>query len=106
MALKERKIRYADYSRLYDETVEERSTLQRQAAVTRETSILAETLSFNDVAEEWNARPIEWRRAIIKLCVSRIVVEPVGKTTGAQKGRMGFALDPERVSITFADEDV
>jgi hypothetical protein len=64
---------------------------------------LAETLAFEDVAEEWNARPLEWRRAIIKLCTSRIVVEPVGKTAGAQKGRSGFALDPERVRVTFAD---
>jgi site-specific DNA recombinase len=100
-ALKERKIRYADYSKLYDETVEERQLLQRQVAVTREASLLAETLAFEDVAEEWNARPLEWRRAIIKLCTNRIVVEPVGKTTGAQKGRSGFALDPERVQITF-----
>jgi site-specific DNA recombinase len=87
-ALKERKMRYVDYSRLYDETVEE-------------ASILAETLAFEDVAEEWNARPLEWRRAIIKLCTGRIVVEPVGKTTGAQKGRSGFALDVERVRVEF-----
>lgn len=100
-ALKERKMRYGDYSRLYDETVEERTALQRQVAVTREASILAETLAFEDVASEWNARPLEWRRAIVKLCVGRIVVEPVGKTTGAQKGRSGFALDPERVRIEF-----
>jgi site-specific DNA recombinase len=103
-ALKERKIRYADYSRLYDEIVEERQLLQRQVAVTREASLLAETLAFENVAEEWDARPLEWRRAIIKLCTSRIVIEPVGKTAGAQKGRSGFALDPERVRITFADE--
>jgi site-specific DNA recombinase len=102
-ALKERKIRYADYSKLYDETVAERDSLQRQIAVAREASYLAETLAFEDVAEEWNARPLEWRRAIIKLCTSRIVVEPVGKTAGAQKGRSGFALDPERVRVTFAD---
>jgi site-specific DNA recombinase len=92
------------YWQMVKEVEEERAELQRRIAVTREASLLAETLAFNDVAEEWNARPLEWRRAIIKLCTSRIVVEPVGKTAGAQKGRSGFALDPSRVRITFADE--
>jgi DNA invertase Pin-like site-specific DNA recombinase len=100
-ALKERKMRYADYSKLYDEAVEERRLLQRQVSVSLEASRLSEILAFEDVAEEWNAQPLEWRRAIIKLCTSRIVIEPVGKTTGAQKGRSGFALDPERVQVTF-----
>jgi site-specific DNA recombinase len=102
-ALKERKIKYAVYSELYDEAVRERQLLQRQIAVRREASALEEALAFENVAEEWNARPLEWRRAIIKLCTSRIVVEPVGKTAGAQKGRSGFALDPDRVQIGFVE---
>jgi DNA invertase Pin-like site-specific DNA recombinase len=102
-ALKERKIKYAVYSKLHDEAIEERQRLQRQVAVPREASALKEALAFEDVAKEWESRSLEWRRAIIKLCTSRIVVEPVGKTAGAQKGRSGFSLDPERVRVTFAD---
>lgn len=93
------------YWQMVKEVEEERAGLQRSIAVTRESSILAETLAFGDVAEEWRGRPLEWRRAIIKLCVGRIVVEPVGKTTGAQKGRSGFALDPGRVRMKFTDEE-
>jgi site-specific DNA recombinase len=100
-ALKERNIQYAVYAKLYNEAKEERDALQRQVAVPREADALKEALAFEDVAEEWNARPMEWRRAIIRLCTSRIVVEPVGKTAGAQKGRSGFALDPERVQVAF-----
>ena len=100
-ALKERNIQYAVYAKLYNEAKEERALLQRQVAVPREADALKEALAFEDVAEEWNARPLEWRRAIVKLCTSRIVIEPVGKTTGAQKGRSGFALDPERVKVDF-----
>jgi hypothetical protein len=29
------------------------------------------------------------------------VVEPVGKTAGALKGREGFAFNPERVRVEF-----
>jgi hypothetical protein len=32
------------------------------------------------------------------------VIEPVGKTAGAAKGRSGFAFNPERVRVKFADE--
>jgi DNA invertase Pin-like site-specific DNA recombinase len=102
--LAKRKIRTAEYEARWDELVAERADKTRQRTTTREAGILVEALTFEDVAEEWNARPLEWRRAIIRLCASRIVVEPVGKTAGAQKGRSGFALDPERVQITFADE--
>jgi site-specific DNA recombinase len=100
-ALKERNIQYADYARLYNEARDERTRLQRQLAVPREYDAMKEALTFEDAAEEWDARPLEWRRAIVKLCTSRIVVQPVGKTAGAQKGRSGFALDPERVQVAF-----
>jgi site-specific DNA recombinase len=92
------------YWQMVKEVEDERAGLQRSIAVTREAAILAETLAFEDVAAEWHARPLAWRRAIVNLCTDRIVVEPVGKTTGAQKGRSGFALDPSRIVVTFSDE--
>lgn len=58
-----------------------------------------ETLSFEDMASEWAQRPNEWRRAILKLCTKRIVVEPVGKLAGVTP--KGFRFDPERVRIEF-----
>jgi site-specific DNA recombinase len=103
-ALKERKIRYSDYEVLYNETLSERKELERQLTMNRDASLLAETLTFEDVAAEWGSRPQTWRRAILKLATKRIVVEPVGKTTGARKGQSGFGFDPERVRVTFADE--
>jgi hypothetical protein len=99
--LSKRKIRLADYEARWDELVTERTDKQRRLAVTREASLLVETLSFEDVATEWATRPQEWRRAILKLATKCIVVEPVGKTAGAQKGREGFAFNPERVRVEF-----
>jgi site-specific DNA recombinase len=101
-ALTERKIRYPEYSARYDETMAELKELQRRRAVNREAAILVETLAFEDVAAEWNARPLEWKRAILKLCVEQIVIEPVGKTSGAQKGRSGFAFNPDRIRVKLA----
>jgi site-specific DNA recombinase len=98
-ALKERKIRYADYSARYDETVAERTELQQRLAVTREAALLAETLSFEDVATEWETRSQEWRRSILNLCTRSIVVEPVGKLAGVTP--KGFRFDPERVTVEF-----
>jgi site-specific DNA recombinase len=98
-ALKERKIRYGDYAARYDEIVAEREELQRKLAVTRETSLLVETLSVEWTPEEWDSRPTEWKRAVLRLCTKRIEVKPVGKTTGAT--RNGFVFDKSRVRVEF-----
>ena len=73
-------------------------------AVNREASLLIEALSFGDqAAEVWAERAIEWRRQMLGLICKRIEVTPFrglyakGKNGGSQ-------LDPERVSIAFADE--
>ena len=100
--LAKRKIRTADYEARWDELVRERREKQRQRAATREAGILLEALAFEDVAAEWENRSQEWRRAIMRLATTCIVVEPVGKTTGAQKGRAGFGFNPERVRVEFA----
>jgi hypothetical protein len=87
------------YWQMVAEVEAEREELQRRLAVTREASLLVETLSFEDMASEWAQRPNEWRRAILKLCTKRIVVEPVGKLAGVTP--KGFRFDPERVRIEF-----
>lgn len=87
------------YWQMVAEVEAEREELQRRLAVTREASLLVETLSFEDMASEWAQRPNEWRRVILKLCTKRIVVEPVGKLAGVTP--KGFRFDPERVRIEF-----
>ena len=89
------------YWQMVAEVEAERDELQRRLAVTREASLLVETLAM-DVAAEWAQRPQQWRRAILKLCTKSIVVEPVGKLAGVTK--RGFAFNPERVRITFASQ--
>jgi len=102
--LTKRKIRTADYEARWDELIAERRDKQRQRAATREAGILVEALTFEDMAAEWESRSQEWRRSILRLTTKCIVVEPVGKTAGAQKGRVGFGFDPSRVHLTFADQ--
>jgi len=103
-ALKERKIRYREYARLYDETVAERNELQRARAASREAGILLKILAFEDVAAEWATRSLSWKRSVLDLCVKQIIVEPVGKTTGIRVNgqRNGFAFDTaDRVTVKF-----
>jgi site-specific DNA recombinase len=99
--LAKRKIRGSDYEARWDELVAERADKQHRVGNTREAHLLSEVLSFKDVATEWAKRPQQWRRSILRLATKCIVVEPVGKTAGAQRGREGFAFNPERVRVEF-----
>jgi site-specific DNA recombinase len=85
----------------------ERQELHRRMAVTRETALLAEVLSVEWTLEEWEARPLHWRRTLLKLVTESIEIEPRGKLLAKDDPNYqpGFnAFDPERVRITFADE--
>jgi site-specific DNA recombinase len=99
--LAKRKIRTAEYEGRWDELVAERADKARQRANTQEAGMLAELLKIDDVAAEWESRSQEWRRSILRLATKCIVVEPVGKTAGAQKGREGFAFNRERIRVEF-----
>jgi site-specific DNA recombinase len=82
--------------------------LHRRMAVTREAALLAEVLDFADAEKEWETRPLNWRRAILKLVTKSIVIQPRGKLLPKDDPRFrpGFnGFDPKRVSITFADEE-
>jgi site-specific DNA recombinase len=77
----------------------ERKELHQSMAITREAAMLADLHSFEDVPSEWDARPLHWQRAILKLVTKRIVVEPRGKASVLP----GFnVFDPSRVVVTFA----
>lgn len=77
----------------------ERKALHRRMAVTREAALLTETLSVDWTPETWRERPLDWRRTILKLVTTSIVIEPVGKAS-AMPGRNAFV--PERVRVTLA----
>jgi site-specific DNA recombinase len=86
----------------------ERQELHKRMAVTREAALLAEVLDFEDAAKEWHSRSLHWQRSILKLVTESIVIEPRGKLLPKDDPRFrpGFnGFDPERVSITFADEE-
>jgi site-specific DNA recombinase len=77
----------------------ERDSITRRLAVTREASLLAETLSVEWTPEAWQEAPHDWRRSIIRLVVKELTLEPRGQG----KGRAGPAVfDPERVRVEFA----
>jgi DNA invertase Pin-like site-specific DNA recombinase len=77
----------------------EREAITRRLAVTREASLLTEALGVEWTPEEWEGRPLAWRRAILKLTVRCMTLEP----RGSGKGRVGPAtFDPERVLVEFA----
>jgi len=77
----------------------ERESITRRLAVTREASLLAETLGVEWTPEAWQEAPIEWRRSILRLAVKEMTLEPRGQG----KGRAGPAVfDPERVHVEFA----
>jgi site-specific DNA recombinase len=85
----------------------ERQELHKRMAVTREAALLAEVLSFEDAAKEWESRSLHWQRSILKLITESIVIEPRGKLLPKDDPRFrpGFnGFDPERVRVTFADE--
>ena len=89
------------YWSLVEEVEAERDELNRRLAVTREAALLAETLSVDWTAEEWNARPLDWRRLMITLAVVRVELEPRGRIV-ARDARGRNVFDPERVHIKFA----
>jgi site-specific DNA recombinase len=81
---------------------DERDMLMRRSVVTREAGMLSELLEIEDVAAEWQARPVSWRRAIIKLVTKQIVIEPRG--SGCEPGTRPHErkFDPSRVRVEFA----
>jgi DNA invertase Pin-like site-specific DNA recombinase len=83
---------------------EERRELDMRQAVSTQSGLLIEALTFGEsAARVWAERGIEYRRSILKLICTRIEVTPFRGTYAKGKGG-GSQLDPERVRVTFADE--
>jgi hypothetical protein len=55
--------------------------------VSRDAQPLREALGQSWTVQEWEARPMEWRRAVVKLVCASIVVAPTLRR-GAVKGQL------------------
>ena len=82
----------------------EQERLQRRRTVSREAEPLRAALRQTWTEEAWEAKPLEYRRAILRIACDRIVVVRDERQGGAKKGQVGGAHNPERVRITFAEE--
>jgi site-specific DNA recombinase len=78
----------------------ERALIQRKLAVTREASLLTETLGVDWTPDEWQAKPLEWRRSVLKLVCERIELRR--PTLRGRKGLYGTEFDSSRVVVKFA----
>jgi site-specific DNA recombinase len=78
----------------------QRTLIQRKLAVTREASLLTETLGVEWSPDVWQAKPLEWRRAVLKLITERIELRR--PTTRGRPGLYGTQFDSSRVVVKFA----
>jgi site-specific DNA recombinase len=91
------------YWELRTEIEREQEQLQRRRIVNKDAQPLREALQQTWTPQEWESRPLEWRRAVIKLVVERIEVAPVPKRErGAVKGHLGAAHNPGRIRVKLA----
>jgi hypothetical protein len=92
------------YWKLRTEIEAEQEQLQRRRVVSRAAQPLKVALKQDWTIEAWLAKPVEYRRTIIKLVCKRIEVAKAPMKGGGMKGAQGPYFDPERIRITFADE--
>jgi len=90
------------YYELRAEIEREQEQLQRRRVVNRDAQPLREALREEWTVEGWEARPLEWRRAVIKLVCERIEVARKIGHGGARKGRLGAEHNPDRVKVKLA----
>jgi site-specific DNA recombinase len=89
------------YWELRTEIEREQETLQRRRIVNRDAQPLREALHQEWTMQEWGSRPLEWRRAVLRLVVERIEVMPTPQR-GAAKGHLGAVHNPDRVRVKLA----
>jgi DNA invertase Pin-like site-specific DNA recombinase len=91
------------YWELKTEIEREQEQLQRRRVVSRDAQPLKEALGQEWTVQEWEAQPLEWRRAVIKLVAERIEVAPVPeRERGAVKGQLGAVSNPDRIKVKLA----
>jgi DNA invertase Pin-like site-specific DNA recombinase len=98
-------VKRLDLDRYYElraEIEREQETLQRRRIVNRDAQPLREALRHAWTVEEWRSRPLEWRRAVIRLAVERIEVTRKIGHGGAEKGHYGAVHNPDRIKVKLA----
>ena len=90
------------YWELRTEIEREQEQLQRRRIVNRDAQPLREAMRHDWTVEEWEARLLEWRRAMIRLVVERIEVTRKIGHGGAEKGYRGAVHNPDRVKVKLA----
>jgi DNA invertase Pin-like site-specific DNA recombinase len=90
------------YWELLTEIEREQEQLERRRVVNREAQPLREAIKQAWTIEEWESRPLEFRRAIIRLVVERIEVTRKIGHGGAEKGHLGAVHNPDRVKVKMA----
>jgi DNA invertase Pin-like site-specific DNA recombinase len=83
----------------------EQERLQRRRTVNREAEPLRASLRQTWTEEAWEATALEYRRAILRIACGRIEIARDERQGGAKKGQVGGTHNPDRVRITFADEE-
>lgn len=83
----------------------EQEQLQRRRIVSREAEPLRRALKETWTEEAWRAKPLEYRRAILRIVCARIEVDRDERHGGALKGQYGGTPNVERVKVVFADEE-
>lgn len=90
------------YWTLKAEIEAEQAQISRRRYVNREAQPLKEALAHGEwTIEEWEAQPMEWRRAVVRLVCERIEVHRASRR-GAAKGHLGAVHDPERIKVKMA----
>jgi DNA invertase Pin-like site-specific DNA recombinase len=89
------------YWELRTEIEREQETLQRRRIVNRDAQPLREALGQEWTVQEWGSKPLEWRRAVIRLLAERIEVTRTPQR-GAAKGHLGGVHNPDRVKVKLA----
>lgn len=82
----------------------ERRENHRRLVVTREAAMLNDLMELNDVAAEWEARTVSWRRKVLSLVVATIIIEPRGK--GCEPGTRPHErrFDSTRIRMQFVGD--
>jgi DNA invertase Pin-like site-specific DNA recombinase len=94
------------YWQLRSEIEREQEQLQRRRVVNREAQPLKDALKHDWTIEAWLAKPVEYRRTIIKLVCERIEVDKAPMKGGGVKGTQGPHFDASRIRMRFVGDAI
>ena len=89
-------------AQLRQEIEAEQEQLQRRRVVNREAEPLRAALKQTWTEEAWQAKPLEYQRAILRIACECIEVTPKIGHGGAEKGQHGAVHNPDRIKVKMA----